>query len=100
MRLHAIRTSAIVVAILLLPFLYLAAQQTSSLVIEGPLGRASVIQVQGRNLVEVEELARITGGSLRFTRTQIVLTLPGTSDASSQVSESMPTQYKRAPLLE
>jgi hypothetical protein len=92
MRLHAIRTSAIVVAILLLPFLYLAAQQTSSLVIEGPLGRASVIQVQGRNLVEVEELARITGGSLRFTRTQIVLTLPGTSDASSQVSESMPTQ--------
>lgn len=49
-------------AILLLPLLILAARETSSLLIEGPQGQTRVIQVQGKNYVEVNELARITGG--------------------------------------
>lgn len=57
--------------------LTLAAQQTSSLLISGQQGSAKVIQVQGRNYVEVEGLAKLTNGSLSFKGNQIVLTLPG-----------------------
>lgn len=78
------------VAILLLPLLVLVAQETSALLIEGPQGQTRVIQVQGKNYVEVDELARITGGSLRFVGNQIILTLPGSGDRSSQAVQSAP----------
>jgi hypothetical protein len=74
---QAIRTSVMVVLILLLPFPYTVTQQTSSLLIEGPSGQARVIQMQGRNFVDIDELARITGGTLRFLGNEIVLKLPG-----------------------
>jgi hypothetical protein len=90
MRRNAIRTSMILVAILLLPLLVLVAQEKSSLLIEGPQGQARVIQVQGKNYVELDELARITGGSLRFAGNQIILTLPGSGDTSSQAVQPAP----------
>jgi hypothetical protein len=77
MRRNAIQTPVMLVAILLLPLLVLVAQETSSLLIEGPHGQTRVIQVQGKNYVEVDEFARITGGSLRFVGNQIKLSLPG-----------------------
>ena len=83
MRRNAIQTSVMLVAILLLPLLVLVAQETSSLLIEGPHGQTRVIQVQGKNYVEVDEFARITGGSLRFVGNQIMLSLPG-SDTPAQ----------------
>src|ERR1700730_14842138 len=91
MRRNAIRSSMMLVAILLLPLLVLVAQETSTLLIEGQQGQARVIQVQGKNYVEVEGLARATGGSLRFVGSQIILTLPGSGDASSQALRSAPT---------
>ena len=66
MRPNPTRTWLMLVAILLLPLLILVAQETSSLLIEGPQGQTRVIQVRGKNYVEVDEFARITGGSLRF----------------------------------
>jgi hypothetical protein len=86
MRGNAIRTSVMTLAILL-PLLVLGAQETSSVLIEGPQGQARVIHVQGKNYVEVDELARITGGSLRFTGNQIILSLSGT-DAPAQAAQS------------
>jgi len=91
MRRNAIRISVLLVAILLLPLLVLVAQQTSALLIEGPQGQTRVIQVQGKDYVEVDELARITGGSLRFVGNQIILTLPESGDTSSQPVQSAPT---------
>jgi hypothetical protein len=88
MRRNAIRTSVMLLAILLLPLLVLVAQETASLLIEGPQGQTRVIQVQGKNYVEVDELARITGGSLRFVGNQIILTLPRSGDTSSQAVQS------------
>jgi ABC-type transport system substrate-binding protein len=66
-------------AVLALPVLALtlAAQQTSSLVVSGQQGEAKVIQVEGRNYVEVEGLARLTNGSVSFTGNRILLTIPG-----------------------
>src|SRR5271167_190989 len=89
MRRNAIQTSVMLVVILLLPLLVLVAQETSSLLIEGPQGQTRVIQVQGKNYVEVDELARITGGSLRFARNQIILSLPG-SDTPAHAVQSAP----------
>lgn len=90
MRPNAIRTSVMLVAILLLPLLVLVAEETSSLLIEGPQGQTRVIQAQGKNYVEVDELARITGGSLRFVGNQIILTLPGSRDTSAHAERSAP----------
>jgi len=90
MRPNAIRTSVMLVAILLLPLLVLVAEETSSLLIEGPQGQTRVIQVQGKNYVEVDEFARITGGSLRFVGNQIMLTLPGSGDTSANAAQSAP----------
>jgi hypothetical protein len=66
-------------ALLTLPAfaLTLTAQQSSSLLISGQEGAAKVIQVQGHNYVEVEDLARLTNSTVSFKGNQIVLTLPG-----------------------
>jgi len=88
----AIRGAMLLVGILLLPLLVIVAQQTSAL-IEGPQGHAKVIQMQRKNYVEVDELARITGGSLRFVGNEIILTLPGDGNASS--APAPPVGYSR-----
>ena len=89
MRRNAIQISVMLGSLLLLPLLVLLAQETSSLLIEGQQGKTRVIQVQGKNYVEVDEVARITGGSLRFVGNQIILTLPE-SDTPTQATESAP----------
>lgn len=96
---RAIRTSVMLLTILLLPLLVLVAQETSALLIEGHQGQTRVIQVQGKNYVEVEALARITGGSLRFAGNQIILTLPGGSNAAPQTEQSAPAAALSKPFL-
>ena len=59
-------------------------RQGKALSVQGYPGQAAVVQFQGRTLVEVQDLARITGGSLNFQSDQIVLTLPD-RDASEAV---------------
>jgi len=98
MRRNAIRTSMMLVTILLLPLLVLVAQEMSSLLIEGRQGEARVIQVQGKSYVEVEGLARVTGGSLRFARNQIILTLPSGANTASRTEQSAPAPRPAAGL--
>jgi hypothetical protein len=50
--------------------------QSGTLSVNGHTGQAPVIQRNGRSYVDVEGLARITGGTLGFHGSQIVLTLP------------------------
>lgn len=47
----------------------------TTLVVPGHPGHAPVVQRNGRSYVDVEELARITGSTLAFHGSQIVLTL-------------------------
>jgi hypothetical protein len=68
----------------------LLAQQTSSLMIAGQPGSAKVVQVDGRNYVEVEGLARLTNSSMSFNANQIVLTMPGSAvDASASATPAV-----------
>lgn len=94
----AIATAVLLVTILLLPLLMLVAQQTTPLLIEGPQGQAKVIQVQGKSYVEIDELARITGATLRFAGNKIILTLPIDGDTSSQTEQSVPATRPTAGL--
>jgi hypothetical protein len=54
----------------------LAAQQSTTLAINGQQGTAKVVQVQGHNYVDIDGLARLTNGTISFKGEQIVLTMP------------------------
>jgi hypothetical protein len=95
---NALRPSVMLIAILFLPLLFLMAQQTSFLLIDGLQGEARVIQLQGKDYVEVDALARITSGSLRFVENKIVLTLPAGAETSSHALQPLaaaPVGYSR-----
>jgi hypothetical protein len=70
--------------------LTLAAQQSSSLVVNGQQGTAKVVQVQGHNYVDIEGLARLTNGSISFKGSQIVLNLPGTGAPAASATAPKP----------
>ena len=92
MRIHSIKTWWALAALLILPALALslAAQRSNSLIIAGQPGYAKVIQVDGRNYVEVEGLARLTNSSISFNGNQIVLTLSGAAaDAPTPAAPAM-----------
>ena len=82
------------VRILVLPMmaLTLMAQQITSLSVSGQQGQAQVVQVQGRNYVDINGLTRILNGSISFSGNQIVLTLSGSNgNGNSSGSDSSAT---------
>ena len=85
------RRPATVVAALMMVVIAVAQSQPEhvALFVQGYTGQASVVRLQGRLLVDVQELARITNGSLRFEKGRIVLTLaPGSgSEPASNSAE-------------
>jgi hypothetical protein len=89
------RTLAVLLALSALT-LTLAAQQTSSLAVSGLQGQAKVIQVEGRNYVDVDALARLTRGSINFDGDQIVLTLPGYG-ANAPAQAAVPAEAQATP---
>jgi hypothetical protein len=61
--------------------------QRETLSVQGYQGQATVIRNHGREFVDVEELARITKGSLSFEEDRIILTLTP-SDASEPARDT------------
>ena len=57
--------------------------EREALSVQGYQGQASVIRYQGRVLVDVQDLAQVTNGSLSFEKNRIILTLPGPDGSSS-----------------
>ncbi|MGD0799528.1 MAG: hypothetical protein ABR910_17575 [Acidobacteriaceae bacterium] len=70
-------------------------QQSQTLTIAGRSEQAPVVQLNGKSYVDVESLARIAHGSLKFQGSQIVLTLPGSPSAAS----APPAQPEKTPQL-
>lgn len=73
------KRNAIMLAVLLMLVVTAPAQtrrEREVLSIQGYSGEATVIQFQNRAYVDVQDLARITNGSLRFDGERIILTLP------------------------
>jgi hypothetical protein len=87
---HTIQPRPLVVVVLLTIVAMASAQtqrQSGTFSIQGYVGQANVIQSQGRVLVDVQDLARLTNGSLSFERSRIILT-PAPGGASEPASDS------------
>ena len=56
-----------------------AAQQIRTLVLTGHPGELPVVEMGGHSYVDIEALTRLANGSLSFSGTQIVVTLPSPS---------------------
>src|SRR5258708_38786643 len=66
-------------------------RQSRTLIINGQAGQAEVIKIDGRSYVDMDALARITNGSLRFKASRILLTLPvSAASAPASVPASAP----------
>jgi hypothetical protein len=53
-------------------------QQPATLTIAGQSDHAPIVRINGKSYIDIESLARIVHGSLRFQGNQTILTLPGT----------------------
>jgi len=92
------------VSLVLLTIAVLASAQTQrqseTFSIQGYMGQANVIRSQGRVLVDVQELARITNGSLGFEKGRIILTLapggPPDSASDSTAKSGFSPAFTRA----
>jgi hypothetical protein len=96
MRAHSTKGWLALALLLCMSFLTvsLVAQQASSLLVTGQSGSAKVVQVDGRNYVDVEGLARLTNSTMSFNANQIVLTMPG-STVDSSASAAPPTGFSK-----
>ena len=63
-----------------LPLVAMAQQQGGTLTISGQPDQAPIIKINGKSYVDIESLARITHGSVKFQGSQTILTLPGTAN--------------------
>src|ERR1017187_3588574 len=63
-----------------------APRQTGTLTIAGLPDQASVVRINGKSYVDIESLARITHGSVRFQGSQTILTLPASVGATGAPS--------------
>ncbi len=80
--------NAVLVAVLLMMVVAAPAQtqrEREVLSVQGYHGQATVIHVQGRTFVDVQDLARVTNGSIRFEDQRTILTL---GDASTTAGEN------------
>lgn len=88
MKVNAWRRWYAIASFLALPAMAITvlAQQSNSLVVSGQQGQAAVIQVQGRNYVDVAGLARVVSGTISFSGNQIVLTISGSGGNATPAS--------------
>lgn len=69
----------------------LSAQRApKTLVVNGKNMGVSVLQVDGRSYVDIETLAQITNGSVKFEPNRVVLTIPETRTTSAAAATAQP----------
>lgn len=71
-------------------------RQEEKLSVQGYAGEASVVRLQGREFVELQDLARITNGSLSFERGRIILTLARRDGSDQAVDDAGKTGFSPA----
>ncbi len=63
-------------------------QQRELFSLQGYQGQIVAAQIDGRTYVDVQDLARLTGGSILFEKDRVVLTLPETAKARDDANKS------------
>ena len=92
------RTSLILLALLIMVVMATAQTQRRGLTlsVQGYPGDAPVVQLQGRAFVEVQDLARITSGSLSFEGDRIILTPPGCDGSETAGGDAAKSGFTRS----
>jgi hypothetical protein len=83
-----VRLTLVLLLLLSTLLLVQAAQKNRTLVISGHTEELTVREMDGHSYVEIEAVARLTNGSLTFSGTRIVLTLPGFSSNAQPTATS------------
>jgi len=84
--------------ILIAPAMMMPQGQLASLTVNGHQGSVPVTQINGKNYVEIEALARLASGSLRFSGNQVTLTLSAAAEngaASGEEGAAAKTGFSR-----
>ena len=71
-------------------------RQGLTLSVLGYPGDAPIVQLQGRSFVEVQDLARLTNGSLSFEKERIILTAPGCEASKIGASDGDKSGFSRS----
>ena len=92
------RTSLVILAPLILVAMATAQTQRPRLTLsaQGYPGDAPVVQLQGRSYVEIQDLARITNGSLTFEKDRIILTVPGCEGSKTDGADAAKSGFSRS----
>jgi hypothetical protein len=69
-----------------------ALQQAGILTIAGQSDQAPVVRINGKTYVDIESLARITHGSVRFQGSQTILTLPSSGGTAAPTTSAQPVK--------
>jgi len=69
-----------------------AARQTGTLTIAGQSEQAAVVRINGKSYVDIESLARITHGSVKFQGNQTILTLPSPPPSGTPTPSTQPSK--------
>lgn len=72
-----------------------APQQSGTLTIDGQSDQAPIVRIRGKAYVDIESLARITHGTVRYQGSQTILALPGAGSDSTSAA----VQTNKAPQL-
>jgi hypothetical protein len=67
-------------------------QQAGTLSIAGTPDQAAVVRINGKQYVDIESLARLTHGSVRFQGSQTILTLPASASAAAAAPSTVPVK--------
>ncbi len=83
------RTVLFIVALtLIVPLIARSQAKIQKLAVSGYEGSVPVMQIEGRNYVEIESLVQLVSGSLSFSGNQITLTLPASSGNEAAVTKA------------
>ena len=92
------RTTVVLAPLLVIAVMSPAQTQgrRSTLVVQGCPAETPIVQVQGHALVDVQDLARITKGSLSFEQNRTILTLPGCDAPKTSGDDSRKSGFSPA----
>ena len=91
------RRSLILISVLMMVLMAQAQtqRQPEAFSVQGYPGQANIFQLQGRALVDVQDLARITHGSLSFEGGRILLLLPRADAPKPAGDNAGPSGFSR-----
>jgi hypothetical protein len=95
MKLKIRRIVAVAILGLTMPLIAVSQGEIKRLMLAGYKGSVPVKQIEGKDFVEIEALARLGNGSVSFNGEQVTLTLPAPSPEAAETEEAANEKFSR-----